>query len=299
MVLPMPVLNRAVAGLLLCASLAGCATTDMGTPGDPLERMNRGTHRFNDAVDRAVLRPVARGYRDHVPAPVRVSVNNFLENLAYPTTIVNNLLQGKVKDTFNDIGRFAVNSTIGLAGLFDPATRFGFARNDEDFGQTLGRWGVPSGPYLVLPFFGPSSMRDGPAIYVDWQTDLRVGNQVEPAVEWTLIGLSLVNRRAQFLEFDETWQRAYDPYAFIRDAWLQRREYRVRDGNVAESEPLEDPGLLEDPGPAEVAPPAGTPPVETPPPETPPANQPSAAGDSSSETSLMPASEATAGGTLQ
>ncbi len=293
----MSVLIRAGAGLLLLASLAGCATTNMGTPGDPLERMNRGTHRFNTAVDRAVLRPVAIGYRNHVPAPVRVSVNNFLENLSYPTTVFNNLLQGKVKDTFNDIGRFAVNTTIGLAGIFDPATRFGFAKNDEDFGQTLGRWGVPAGPYLVLPFFGPSTMRDGPAIIVDWQTDLRVGDQVDPAVEWTLIGLSLVNRRAQFLEFDETWERAYDPYAFIRDAWLQRREYRVRDGNVAEPDPLEDPGLLEDPGPAEVAPPADAP-TDKPPADTPPADQPSAAGDSSSETSLMPASEMTADGTL-
>jgi phospholipid-binding lipoprotein MlaA len=289
-------LTRACLGALLLASLAGCATMDMGTPGDPLERMNRGTHRFNTAIDRALIRPVAVGYRNHVPAPVRVSVNNFLENLAYPTTIVNNLLQGKVKDTLNDIGRFAVNSTVGLAGLFDPASRFGFARNDEDFGQTLGRWGVPAGPYLVLPFFGPSTMRDGPAIYVDWQTDLRVGDQVDPAVEWTLIGLSLVNRRAQFLEFDETWERAYDPYAFIRDAWLQRREYRVRDGDVAVGDPLEgleDPAEFEDPGPAEVAPPAGDPPPPG------PADQPPRAGAISSATSLMPASEATADGTLQ
>lgn len=292
----MHLFTRAAPGALLLAMLSGCATTDMGTPGDPLERMNRGTHRFNIAVDRAMIRPVAVGYRNHVPAPVRVSVNNFLENLSYPTTIVNSLLQGKVKDTLNDIGRFAVNTTVGLAGLFDPATRFGFAKNDEDFGQTLGRWGVPAGPYLVLPFFGPSTLRDGPAIYVDWQTDLRVGDQVDPAVEWTLIGLSLVNRRAQFLEFDETWERAYDPYAFIRDAWLQRREYRVRDGDVAMGDPLEgleDPEDFEDPGPAEVAPPAGDPPPSG------PADQPPDTAGISSETSLMPASETTAGGRLR
>ena len=138
-------------------------------------------------------------------------------------------------------------------------------------------------------------MRDGPAILVDWQTDLRVGDQVDPAVEWTLIGLSLVNRRAQFLEFDETWERAYDPYAFIRDAWLQRREYRVRDGNVAESaiRSRTGPEPLEDPGPAEVAPPPGDTPAPEPAPDQPPAE-----GASSSATSLMPASEATAGGTL-
>lgn len=284
----MEFLIRAGAGLVLAAALVGCATTDMGTPGDPLERVNRGTHRFNLALDRAVIKPVAVGYRDHVPAPVRVSVNNFLDNLAYPTTIVNNLLQGKFKDTLNDIGRFTVNTTIGLGGIFDPATRFGFDKNDEDFGQTLGHWGVPAGPYLVLPFFGPSTIRDGPAIIADWQTDLRVGDQVEPAVEWTLIGLSLVNRRAQFLEFDATWESAYDPYAFVRDAWLQRREYRVHDGNVGDADPLEgldDPEALEDPGPDEAA--------------APPDDQPPADPVSSSETSLMPASDVTAGGRLR
>ena len=272
---------RGCSGAVLLALLAGCATTNMGTPGDPLERTNRGTHRFNTAIDDAVLRPVAVGYRDHVPDSVRTSINNFLENLAYPTTIVNNLLQLKIKDTLSDIGRFALNSTIGIGGLFDPASRFGIPKNDEDFGQTLGRWGVPDGPYVVLPFFGPSSARDAPAIYVDWQTDLRVGDQVDPAVEWTLIGLSLVNRRAQFLEFDDTWQSAYDPYAFIRDAWLQRREYRVRDGNMPDADPLEgleDPEAMDD-----VEPPPDQPPVE---------------GASSSATSLMPASETTAGGRL-
>jgi phospholipid-binding lipoprotein MlaA len=287
---------RAGAGALLLAMLGGCATTNMGTPGDPLERMNRGTHRFNTAVDNAVLRPVAVAYREHMPDGVRTGVNNFLENLAYPTTIVNNLLQLKIKDTLSDIGRFALNSTIGIGGLFDPATRFGIPKNDEDFGQTLGRWGVPAGPYLVLPFFGPSTMRDGPAIYVDWQTDLRVGDQVDPAVEWTLIGVSLVNRRAQYLEFDETWQGTYDPYAFIRDAWLQRREYRVRDGNVPDVDPLEgleDPEAMEDAESPEDPEPAEAAPAPAPTPDQPPEGSPS-----SSVTSPMAASETTAGGTL-
>lgn len=287
---------RAGAGALLLALQGGCATTNMGTPGDPLERMNRGTHGFNMAVDRAVLRPVAVGYRKHVPDRVRVSVNNFLQNLSYPTTIVNSLLQLKIKDTLSDIGRFALNTTIGIGGLFDPASRFGIPKNDEDFGQTLGRWGIPAGPYVVLPFFGPSTMRDAPAIYVDWQTDLRVGDQVEPAVEWTLIGLSLVNRRAQVLEFDDTWQSAYDPYAFLRDAWIQRREYQVRDGNMPDTDPLEgleDPELMEDPEPAGADLPTASAPAHGA-----PANQPEAEGKSSSATSLMPASETTPGGTL-
>ncbi len=265
---------RAIAGALLLASLAGCATTNMGTPGDPLERMNRATHRFNDSVDRAVLRPVAVGYRDHVPRIVQTGVNNFLDNLAYTTTIVNDLLQLKIKDTLIDLGRFTVNSTLGLGGILDPATHFGIPRNDEDFGQTLGRWGVPSGPYVVLPFFGPSTVRDAPSIYVDVQTDLRIGDYVDTTTEWALVGLSFVNRRAELLPFDESYQSAYDPYAFIRDAWLQRREYQVKDGEVADDIPLEE---FEDPAEPEAA-------------------QPPAEGASNSATSLIPASEATAGG---
>jgi phospholipid-binding lipoprotein MlaA len=270
----MPPMTRVVAGALLVLSLAGCATTNMGTPGDPLERMNRATHRFNVSVDRAVLRPVAVGYRKHVPQVVQTGVNNFLDHLAYTTTIVNDLLQLKVTDTLIDIGRFTVNSTLGLGGILDPASHFGIPRNDEDFGQTLGRWGVPSGPYVVLPFLGPSSVRDAPSFYVDVQTDLRIGEYLDSTTEWALVGLSLVNRRAELLAFDSSYEGAYDPYAFIRDAWLQRREYQVKDGDVADDIPLDESGDLEDPAP----------------------DQPSTEGASSSATSLIPASEATAGG---
>jgi phospholipid-binding lipoprotein MlaA len=288
----MPAPIRAIAGAMLLAMLAGCATTNMGTPGDPLERMNRVTYRFNDAVDRGVLRPVAVGYTKVVPGIVRQGVDNFLTNLAFPTTIVNDLLQLKIKDTLIDLGRFAVNSTLGLAGILDPATHFGIPSNDEDFGQTLGRWGVPPGPYVVLPFLGPSSMRDAPAIYVDVQTDLRIDDRLDPAVEWTLVGVSLVNRRAKLLTFDASADSAYDRYAFIRDAWLQRREYHVKDGEVSDEIPLDDleeAEELEDPEP----------PAEEPPPPEPPSDQPPEAGASSSETSEIPASDATAGGTFR
>jgi phospholipid-binding lipoprotein MlaA len=288
----MPVTIRAIAGAMLLAMLAGCATTNMGTPGDPLERMNRVTYRFNDAVDRGVLRPVAVGYTKVVPGIVRQGVDNFLTNLAFPTTIVNDLLQLKIKDTLIDLGRFAVNSTLGLAGILDPATHFGIPSNDEDFGQTLGRWGVPPGPYVVLPFLGPSSMRDAPAIYADVQTDLRIDDRLDPAVEWTLVGVSLVNRRAKLLTFDASADSAYDRYAFIRDAWLQRREYQVKDGEISDEIPLdelEEAEELEDPEP----------PAEGPPPPEPPADQPPEAGASSSETSEIPASDTTAGGTFR
>jgi phospholipid-binding lipoprotein MlaA len=314
------VLIRAAAGALTLALLAGCATTNMGTPGDPLERMNRATYKFNNGVDRAVLRPVARGYRDHVPHVVQEGVDNFLDNLAYTTTIVNDLLQLKLKDTLVDLGRFAVNTTLGIGGLFDPASEFGIPRNDEDFGQTLGRWGMPAGPYLVLPFLGPSSLRDAPSLYVDAQTDLRFALGLDSTTEWALAGISLVNRRAELLPYDASFDSAYDRYALIRNAWLQRREYQVKDGEV-EEEPIEDPESLEpleDPAPEEdarkygaPAPEAQKPDVqgpeaakpETPAPDAPPAepppDQPPPGGAINSATSLIPASEAIAGGTFR
>ena len=270
----------AAAGAMLALLLTGCATTGTTTPGDPFERMNRGTHRFNDAVDRAVLKPVATGYRNHVPRLIQTGVDNVLEHLAFPTTIVNDLLQLKIKDTLIDLGRFTVNSTLGIGGLLDPASHFGIPRNDEDFGQTLGRWGVPAGPYIVLPFFGPSSVRDAPSVYVDAQTDLRVALDLNSTTEWGLAGLSFINRRAELLPFDPSFDSAYDRYAFIRNAWLQRREYQVEDGDV--------PGGEISPEELEEMEREMQEPEDQPPPAT--------TGSSSSETSLMPASAAIAGG---
>jgi len=305
--MPMMTLLRAAAGALLLALLAGCATTNMGTPGDPLERMNRATYRFNDSIDRHVLKPVAKGYVKHVPSLVRQGVDNFLENLAFPTTIVNDLLQLKIKDTLVDLGRFTVNSTLGIGGILNPANAFGIPKNDEDFGQTLGRWGVPAGPYVVLPFLGPSTLRDAPSWYVDAQTDLRITLDLDATTEWALVGVSLVNRRSELLPFDASFDSAYDRYAFIRNAWLQRREYQVKDGAVEDDIPqeeLEDPGAVDGATPTEASP-ADSPqekPVEQPPADAPPekpADQPPGTGASSSATSLMPASEAMADGMLR
>ncbi len=288
----MNVYHGAAAGSLFALLLTGCATTGASTPGDPFERMNRGTHRFNDSIDRAVLKPVATGYRNHMPQLIQTGVDNVLEHLAFPTTIVNDLLQLKIKDTLIDLGRFAVNSTIGIGGLMDPASHFGIPRNDEDFGQTLGRWGVPSGPYLVVPFFGPSSVRDAPAIYADAQTDLRVTLDLDSTTEWGLAGLSFINRRAELLPFDPSFDAAYDRYAFIRDAWLQRREYQVKDGDVPGGEI--SPEELEEmeremQGPESPSTPQA--PEDQPPPAT--------TGSSSSETSLIPASAAIADGVFR
>lgn len=224
-------------GLLL--AMAGCATTPQTAPRDPLERFNRGTQRFNDALDRAVMRPVASGYHRYVPRVIRTGVSNLLGHLEYTTTIVNDLLQLKILDTGADIGRFALNSTLGIGGLLDPATRVGIPRHEEDFGQTLGRWGVPAGPYLVLPLLGPSSLRDAPSLAADAQTDLRVQLKLDTGTRVALGVLTVVDRRASLLSADETLDSAFDRYAFIRNAWTQRREYLVRDGDVPEEPPLE------------------------------------------------------------
>jgi phospholipid-binding lipoprotein MlaA len=277
----MPADSRAGLCLALTMALAGCATTGPATPGDPLERLNRGTYRFNAAIDRALLRPVATGYRNGVPRVVRTGIGNALSNLAFPTTIVNDLLQLKLKATLIDISRFAINSTLGIGGLLDPASHFGIPRNNEDFGQTLGRWGIPAGPYVVLPLFGPSTLRDAPSLLADAQTDLRVQLDLKTGEKVALGVLTVFDRRVELLSIDPSIEAAYDPYAFVRNVWLQRREYQVRDGDVPDDPPLEeleDPELLEDP-------------------EDQPA--PDAVAGSSSATSLMPASAASPGGMLR
>lgn len=235
-----------IPAITLVLLLAGCATTGAKVPEDPWERVNRGTQRFNDALDRALLKPAATGYRNHVPQFIRTGVSNFLENLSFPTTIVNDLLQLKLKATAADIGRFVLNSTLGLGGLLDPATDAGIPHNDEDFGQTLGRWGVPSGPYLVLPLLGPATLRDAPALAADAQTDLRVQLDLETDERIVLGVVSAVSLRAELLAVDEMLEGAFDRYAFIRNAWLQRREFLVRDGDVPDVAPLEEE--FEDPG---------------------------------------------------
>ena len=289
----MTAMIRAGAGALLACLLAGCATTNMGTPGDPLERMNRATHKFNDAVDRGVLKPVAKAYLKYLPEPVRNGIDNVLENLAFPTTIVNDLLQLKLKDSLVDLGRFTVNTTLGIGGIFDPASSIGMPRNDEDFGQTLGRWGVPSGPYLVLPLLGPSTMRDAPSIVADGYTDIRTQAHLNDTEQWSLGVLSIVHRRSELLPFDPSFDAAYDRYAFIRNAWQQRREYQVKDGEVSGEISPEELEALDEEMERESKEQA-----EGEAPESPP-DQPPPSGASSSATSLIPASEAIAGGTLR
>ena len=266
-----PSLRMSGVGALLALLLAGCASTSAGTksPHDPLEPLNRGVYRFNDAVDRAIARPVAKVYHDQLPEPIRSGISNAIDNLAYPTTIVNDLLQAKWRAALNDVGRFLLNSTFGLGGLFDPASKEGLDKNDEDFGQTLGKWGVPPGPYLVLPFFGPSTLRDGPMIYPERYTDLRV-YLGDWKTKWTLIAVGALDTRSELLSVDQVVRNAYDPYLFVRDAYLQRREYQVRDGNIPEEqieEPMEEPPADDDSSPEIKPHTTAEPPAETPTPE--------------------------------
>ena len=235
---------------LLSLSLIGCATAPNAKkdPRDPFEGFNRASYTFNDALDRALLKPAAKGYKAITPDFVEAGVSNFFSNLGQPTVIVNDLLQAKFKDGLADTGRFLVNTTVGIGGLFDPASKVGFDRHDEDFGQTLGKWGVQSGPYLMVPFFGPSTVRDGFGAGVDVFTN-PVHYVERDAWRYGLQGMDLIDSRARRLPLEDTLNAAYDKYAFIKNAFLQQREYAVKDGNVPppkfdDDEPLEDP----DPG---------------------------------------------------
>lgn len=240
--------------VLLLAAVAllgsGCASAPGRTlPDDRWEGFNRGVYKFNDTVDRATLKPIAKGYRRITPQWFRMGVGNFFSNLAYPVTIVNQFLQGKAKTGLQDTGRFLVNSTLGVGGLVDVATPMGLQANDEDFGQTLAVWGVGSGPYLTLPFFGPSTLRDAPSRAVDYFLGPLTYVEIPWEAEWTMRAFDLVHTRSELLSLDPTLQRTFDPYAFMRDAWLQQRDFNVFDGNPP-PETLEDLEDFEEEDPA-------------------------------------------------
>ena len=220
---------------------------------DPLEGFNRAMYTFNDKFDRYLLKPVAKGYRKVTPTPVRRSVSNFFSNLHDPVIMLNNLLQGKPKQAASDFSRFFVNSTIGIFGLFDVATKWELPKHDEDFGQTLAVWGVGDGPYLVLPFFGPSNLRDAPALVVDWET--YPPNQMKDSgTRDKMLVVEVVDKRSQLLEAGDILEQAagQDPYIFVREAYRQRRSYLIYDGNPPQAAP--PPGLFEEDEPAPAAP---------------------------------------------
>nr|WP_242472934.1 VacJ family lipoprotein [Rhodoferax fermentans] len=217
-----------VAAVLL---LSACATGPNANPRDPMEPFNRGVYGFNDAVDRAVIKPVATAYRDVLPSPVRTGVSNFFYNLQDLWSFVNNTLQLKGEGAGNSIVRFGVNTVFGLGGLIDIASEMRIERHTEDFGQTLGRWGVGAGPYMVLPFVGPSTVRDTAALPVDMTGNV-VSHVDHVPTRNSATVLNLVDRRSQLLDASRMLDEvALDPYAFTRDAYLQRRRNQVYDGN--------------------------------------------------------------------
>lgn len=217
--------------LIVLALLSGCATGPNANPRDPLEPFNRGVYQLNDAVDRAVLKPVATAYQDVVPSLIRRGVNNFFANLQDAWSFVNNALQFKGEAAADSAVRFGVNTFIGLGGVLDVATEMNIEKHTKDFGHTLGYWGVAPGPYLVLPLLGSSTLRDTVALPVDFQGDI-VGYIEHIPTRNTLIAMRLVDDRANLLKasamLDEV---ALDKYTFVRDAYLQRRRSAIYDGN--------------------------------------------------------------------
>jgi phospholipid-binding lipoprotein MlaA len=232
--------RNATVGLFLASALlfTGCASMQPAgpgvDPGDPNEKTNRKFYDFTDKVDRAVLAPVADVYVKYVPNRMQRSIGNFYDNLAYPNVILNAFLQGKVRQGFEDSLRFVVNSTIGLGGLFDMAAPMGLPQHDEDFGQTLGVWGVHTGSYLFVPLIGPSTYRDAPGIPVSVFSNLLfyAGSVAGSGVVAPLTVLSIIDRRARLsgpMRIRD--QAALDPYLFVREGYLQQRKHLIYDGD--------------------------------------------------------------------
>lgn len=225
-------LNTLFISCLLAILATGCATTNK----DPIESVNRGVYKFNDVTDKVILKPVATAYKTVTPTPIRKGFNNFFNNLGSITTVLNDLLQFKFADAFTDAGRFVINSTFGLAGFIDVASMDKIPNHKEDFGQTLGYWGVGNGAYLVIPLLGPSTLRDATGFVIDRVTsdpitytrnigEIRLHNQLRTA--------QLVDARTQLLDAGDLVDNAsLDPYSFMRDAYLQSRANLVADGVV-------------------------------------------------------------------
>lgn len=237
--------GRAIGVCTAAALFAGCASTsEYRNPSDPWEPFNRVVFQFNEDFDTAFLKPIAKGYQAITPAPVDRGITNFFENLADVRNTVNNALQFKMTRAATSLGRIVVNSTVGVLGFMDVASNMNLPKYNEDFGQTLGTWGLPPGPFVVLPFLGPSTGRDTVGLVGDWYADpLTYVN--DGGVAWGAKALRIIDRRADLLAASKVLeQAALDPYAFVRDAFLQRRRSDIFDGNPP-PEPLEEAEVIE------------------------------------------------------
>jgi phospholipid-binding lipoprotein MlaA len=247
-------LSRVLFLVVVLGVLSGCASIGNGHPSDPLEAINRPVEAFNQQVDIYVAKPVAKGYRAVTPDPLDRGVTNFFNNLADIPSAANNLFQLKPLRALNDIGRVCINTTIGILGLFDVASDMGLPSYKEDFGQTLGYWGVGDTPYLVIPFLGPMTLRDLVGRFAD--VFFNPVNYTTQTVYWSLVALNMVDRRADLLEASEILdEAAVDRYAFIRESYLQRRKRAINDGELPlEEDELFDENLFMDEPPGEPPP---------------------------------------------
>ena len=252
---PPPVLRRLLGVLFIAATalLQGCSTTAAPKTAaqrlDPWENWNRKVFTFNERLDEKVLKPVATGYSQVVPRPVRNGVDNFFGNVADAWSAVNNFLQGKVSNGLHDVIRFGTNSVFGLAGVLDVATEFGLDHQYEDFGQTLGAWGIGQGAYIVWPLIGPSSLRESVALPLDRSVSPAMYFN-DGAARWEITGLQIINTRANVLGASKVLDDiALDKYTFVRDAYLQRRRSLVYDGEDPPGRPDESKQPAEEPPP--------------------------------------------------
>ena len=217
--------------------LSGCSYQNelINDPIDPLENSNRSIYTFNENLDEAILEPAADGYDYITPNFLQKGFNNFFDNINYPVTIINQVLQGNIEESLQDTLRFTINSSIGILGLFDPASRMGLTEHDEDFGQTLAVWGVKEGPYLMLPFFGPKTLRSltgdladvlfNPLLNID-DTNLKIKTNL----------ISILQDRSDLSTLEEELDNSFDPYQYIKDSYIQNRKYKIYNGNITEDD---------------------------------------------------------------
>ena len=217
--------------------LSGCSYQNelINDPIDPLENRNRSIYTFNENLDEAILEPAADGYDYITPSFLQKGFNNFFDNINYPVTIINQVLQGNIEESLQDTLRFTINSSIGILGLFDPASSMGLTEHDEDFGQTLAVWGIKEGPYLMLPFFGPKTLRSltgdladvlfNPLLNID-DTNLKIKTNL----------ISILQDRSDLSTLEEELDNSFDPYQYIKDSYIQNRKYKIYNGNITEDD---------------------------------------------------------------
>jgi len=235
--------------LPLLMLMGGCATTESSqeipqqevvrVAHDPWEPLNRGMYAVHDTIDRFTLKPIARGYKAVIPSFARRGVTNFSQNLMTPRSSINNFLQGKIGPGFSDLGRFIINSTFGVLGLFDIATAEGIPVYDEDFGQTLAVWGIPEGPFLFIPILGPNTLLDAVSIPVDLLSDPLI-HYDNASVRDKIYGLRVIDLRARLLTAEVLLEGSKDPYLTLRESYLQNRRFQVHDGNPPSTEEEDD-----------------------------------------------------------